>query len=74
MTLKNKSLVDNRVMRLLKLDRVSEIVAHTNKGTLSLSLERGGSENDYRFYLDSVRCDDVLNNELLATYKGTLYE
>lgn len=74
MTLKTKSEVDNQIMRLMKVETLSHVIATTNKGTLTLSLSKGGTENDYRFILDAVPYDDKTNKELLTLFKGVLFD
>lgn len=74
MTLKEKAVVDNQIMSLLKVETLAHQVATTNKGTLTLSLHKGGNENDYRFILDAVPLEDKTNKELIEHFKGTLYE
>lgn len=66
--LKEKSQRDNQIMRVMKLYSISHLIANTDKGTLTLTLVKGGNENDYRFSLDAVPYDDKTNKELLQLF------
>lgn len=66
--LKQKSKVDNAIMRVLKVSELSHRIAGTTRGELTLKLTFGQSERDYRFYLDAVPVDDVQNKNLLSLY------
>lgn len=68
--LKEKSVIDNQIMRVMKIDSISHLVANTNRGTLTLTLTKGGGENDYRYALDAVPYDDKTNKELLELFYG----
>lgn len=59
-----ESIRDNKIMALLGLEEISHVVAHTNRGELTLTLRKGNSEKGYRFNLDSVPLEDEKNLEL----------
>lgn len=57
---------DNQIMKVLKVDDLSHIIADTPKGRLSVKLRKG--EYDYKFFLDSVPMDDETNLNLRELY------
>lgn len=59
-----RSQQDNRIMKLLEATEVRHLIAHTNKGELTLMLRKGETAKDYRFVLDSVPLEDEKNDEL----------
>ena len=68
--LKEKSVKDNQIMRVMKINSISHIIANTERGVLTLTLEKNGTENDYRYALDAVPYDDKTNKELLELFYG----
>lgn len=74
MKLQEKAKKDNYIMNTMKVSSLSHVIAHTDKGTLTLKLSKGGSEYDYRFVLDAVPFSDKENKELLELFKGVLFD
>lgn len=72
-SLKGKSVIDNKIMSLTKVNELRHIIAHTDKGDLCLLLKKGESERDYRFILDAVPYEDKENKELLELFNGSLF-
>lgn len=68
--LKEKSQKDNQIMRVMKINSISHLIANTDRGTLTLTLAKGGTENDYRYALDAVPYDDKTNKELIELFYG----
>ncbi len=68
--LKTKSQIDNQIMRVLKINAISHLIANTDRGVLTLTLAKRGTENDYRYALDAVPYDDKTNKELLELFYG----
>lgn len=64
---------DNLAMKVLKVNELRHIICTTDKGDLSMMLRKGGGENDYRFILDAVPCEDKQNKELLQLFNGILF-
>lgn len=74
MKLTEKAQKDNYIMKVMNIPSISHVIAHTDKGTLTLKLSKGGSEYDYRFVLDAVPYGDKENKELLELFKGVLFD
>lgn len=70
--LTNKAILDNRLMKLAKVDEIRHVLAHTNKGDLCLMLKKGETEHEYRFVLDAVPFETNVNRELLEIFKESL--
>lgn len=68
MNFQEQAIKDNRLMLILKLTSVRHVVARTDRGDLSLGLEKGESGADYRFYLDTVPVGTEENQKLLALF------
>lgn len=66
--LEHMALVDNALMRSLKVSEIGHKLAWTDRGELILKLPFKGEWRDYRFYLDAVPVDDVQNKSLLKLY------
>lgn len=60
---------DNKVMKLLGLNEIRHLIAHTNKGELTIMLRKDESMHDYRFVLDAVPLDDEQNSALKELLK-----
>jgi hypothetical protein len=58
---------DQELMEILKVNEISYLIAHTDRGELALSLRSG--EDDYRFTFNSAPVDDELNDELMKFYE-----
>jgi galactose-1-phosphate uridylyltransferase len=54
---------DLKIMELLGINEIRHLIAHTNKGELTLMLRKG--ENRYRFVLDAVPVSEIFNKELM---------
>lgn len=74
MKLKERAKIDNIAMRIIKSSEIRYVIAHTNKGDLSLMLPFEGKETDYKFVLDAVPLDEEQNRKLLDLYDGVLFE
>lgn len=72
-TLKDKALTDNNIMSIAKVEEIRHIIAHTNKGDLCLTLQKGGIELDYKFILDAVPFNEEDNKALIEIFNGVLY-
>lgn len=72
MTLAQRAIRDNDVMKVLKVEQLRHIVAHTNHGDLTLQLKKGQTEQDYIFVLDAVPCNAEQNKDLKILYKDIL--
>ena len=57
---------DQELMRLLGITQVGYLIAHTDKGELTLTLHLG--EEQYRFALNGVPVADELNYKLMNFY------
>lgn len=57
---------DTQLMRILKVSEIRHLIAHTNKGDLTLMLRFG--EDKYNFLLDACPMDEETNDELLNYY------
>lgn len=55
---------DTELMKALKVETITYLIAKTNKGELSLNLRFG--EHDYFLTLDSVQLDKEKNEEVMA--------
>lgn len=64
-----KATKDNKVMKLLGLTEIRHLIAHTNKGELTMMLRKGESVNEYRFVLDAVPLEDEQNANLKELLK-----
>lgn len=64
-----QSAKDNKVMKLLGLTEIRHVIAHTNKGELTLMLHKGESAQNYRYVLDAVPTDDEVNDQLKELLK-----
>lgn len=74
LTLEQLAKKDNFIMNKLKVNEIRHMLAETNKGNLTLKLEKDGEAKDYRFVLDAVPFSDEDNTELLKAFKGILYK
>lgn len=72
-TLQEKAIIDNQVMKLLKISSIDHPVARTSLGDLTLRLHWEGTSEDYVFVLDSVVQDKDTNQALLKAFNGILY-
>ena len=72
-TLQEKAIIDNQVMKLLKISSIDHIIARTSLGDLTLRLQKEGTSEDYVFVLDSVVQDKDTNQALLKAFNGILY-
>ena len=72
-TLQEKAIIDNQVMKLLKISSIDHIIARTSLGDLTLRLHWEGTSEDYAFVLDSVVQDKDTNQALLKAFNGILY-
>jgi hypothetical protein len=72
-TLQEKAIVDNQVMKLLKVNSIDHIIARTSLGDLTLRLQKDGTSEDYTFVLDSVVQNKEANQALLKAFNGVLY-
>ena len=72
-TLQEKAIIDNQVMKLLKISSIDHQVARTSLGELTLRLYWEGTSEDYVFVLDSVVQDKETNQALLKLFNGILY-
>jgi len=72
-TLQEKAIIDNQVMKLLKISSIDHIIARTSLGDLTLRLHWEGTSEDYVFVLDSVVQDKDTNQALLKAFNGILY-
>jgi hypothetical protein len=72
-TLQEKAIIDNQVMKLLKISSMDHIIARTSLGDLTLRLYWEGTSEDYVFVLDSVVQDKDTNQALLKAFNGILY-
>lgn len=68
-----KSETDNMIMTLLGTSEIRHIIAHTNKGELSLMLPFKGTAEDYKFILDAVPLEAKDNKELIELFNGILF-
>ena len=57
---------DNLVMLSLKVNEIAHVIAQTDKGTLTMKLNKGGGASDYSFVLDAVPLDEKKTKELLG--------
>lgn len=64
------ALVDNALMRSLKVGELGHKLASTDRGELILKLPFKGEWRDYKFHLDAVPVDEVQNKSLLKLYYG----
>lgn len=69
MNLHEKSVRDNQLMSLLKVDSIGHLVATTPKGQLFMMLNKKGTENDYYFTLDAVHLSEQENKIMLDLLK-----
>jgi len=60
---------DNKVMKLLGLKEVRHVIMHTNRGELTLMLNKDESAKDYRYVLDSVPLEYEQNDALKELLK-----
>jgi hypothetical protein len=58
---------DQELMQILGTGKISYLVAHTDKGELTLVLNSGS--DDYRFELNGIPADDDLNDQLMKFYQ-----
>jgi hypothetical protein len=72
-TLQERAIIDNQVMKLLKISSIDHPVAKTSLGELTLRLYWEGTSEDYVFVLDSVVQDKETNQALLKAFNGILY-
>lgn len=72
-TLLEKAIVDNQIMKILKLSEIAHIIAQTPRGVLQLTLPYEGVATDYWFTLDSVKVSKEINDLLLLQFNGILY-
>lgn len=63
-----KAAQDNKIMKILGITEIKHLIAHTNKGELTLMLRKGERAHDYRFVIDSVPLEDEKNDELKELY------
>lgn len=56
------SKTDNEIMRVLKVNEISHILAKTNLGELTVKLKK--EEDTYNFFLDAVPFEEKENVEL----------
>lgn len=68
----DKIRTDQMVMGITKTNSVSHIIAKTDKGELTLKINKG--DIAYTFHLDAVPYDDKTNRELLQAFNNILYE
>src|SRR6185295_12468239 len=54
---------DTKIIELLDMKELSRVIAHTDKGILTLQLRKG--ENTYHLVLDAVPVEKALNKELM---------
>lgn len=54
---------DNAIMRLLKVNEIRHVLAHTNNGELCLCLRSG--EDNYFLTLDAVPLEKDKNDEIM---------
>jgi hypothetical protein len=64
--------IDNLIMEVIKVKELNRIVAKTDKGNLTMKIEKG--ETDYKFFLDSIPLNKEKNANLLDLFDGVLYE
>lgn len=64
--LNEKARIDNLVMKSIKVQEISHVIANTNKGQLTLRLNLGGTGKDYRFVLDAVPFNEKDSDKLLG--------
>lgn len=72
-TLRELAIIDNRVMKALKLRSISHYVLSTDQGPLQMQLRFEGTEADYKFVLDAVPVEESINEDLLKLFDGTFY-
>lgn len=72
--LNQKAKIDNQIMKTIKVEEISHILAKTNRGELTMRLVRGGVGLDYRFFLDAVPFDDKDNEYLLELFTPLLFK
>lgn len=58
----------------MKVSELAHTIAKTDKGDLTLKLVYGQTGDDYTFVLDAVPFDQEQNKQLIALFKGVLYE
>ena len=71
MTISNKIRNDQAIMGITKTNNLSHMIAHTDKGDLTLNIRKG--EIAYTFCLDAVPYSDKDNKELIQLFDGILY-
>lgn len=64
---------DKEIMRVLKVDELRHIIAHTDKGDLSLMIRKDQNMGEYRFVLDAVPMEDEKNKKLMSLFNGVLF-
>ena len=64
------SVKDNKIMAVAKVNEIRHVLAHTDKGDLTVGLNKGESVLQYRFFLDAVPFGDAENKELLNIFNG----
>lgn len=69
MNLHEKSVIDNQIMSLLKIDSIGHLIATTPKGQLFMMLNKKGTENDYYFTLDAVHLSEQENKNIMELLK-----
>ena len=74
MTLDQKALRDNKIMKIMKVSELCHTIAKTDKGDLTLKLVYGQKGTDYQFVLDAVPFGDDDNKQLIDLFEGVLYE
>lgn len=59
---------DNKIMTLTKVNEIRHVLAHTDRGDLTVGLAKGLTDLEYRFYLDAVPFSVENNKQLLDIF------
>ena len=62
------ALTDNKIMLVTKVGEIRHVLAHTEKGELTVGLSKGQGDLQYRFYLDAVPFSEENNKQLLEIF------
>ena len=71
-TIQELAKIDNLVMKEIKVNQLSRIISKTDKGNLTIKIEK--DEQEYKFFLDSIPLTKKTNAILLDLFDGILFD
>lgn len=59
---------DNTIMSIAKVNQLRHVLAHTDKGDLTVGLNKGQTDLEYAFFLDAVPMSKEQNKDLITIF------